>query len=46
MPIVYFSAPSNKEKAFSACARDGFIEKPFDIDNFITTVSSYLNQPR
>ena len=42
-PIILFSAHAGKGKAFSACKANGFIQKPFDIPQFVNTIKSYLD---
>jgi len=43
IPIILFSAHAEKGKTFSAFNADGFIQKPFDIPQFVNTIKSYLN---
>ena len=42
MPIILFSAHSGKGNAFSVFNANGFIQKPFDIPQFVDTIKSYL----
>ena len=43
-PIILFSAHAGKGKAFSVCKANGFIQKPFDIPQFVKTIKSYLEE--
>jgi len=43
MPIILFSAHEEKGKTFAAFNADGFIQKPFDIPQFVNTIKSYLH---
>jgi len=43
IPIILFSAHANKRKAVEESNADDFIEKPFEINHLINTVSSHLN---
>jgi len=42
-PVILFSAHAEKGKAFAAFNADGFIQKPFDIPEFVNTIRSYLH---
>ena len=43
IPIILFSAHAEKGKEFAACNANGFIQKPFDIPQFVNTIKSYLD---
>ena len=43
IPVILFSAHAEKGKSFSEYNADGFIQKPFDILQFVNTIKSYLN---
>jgi len=43
IPVVLFSAHSPISKTYKDYDADGFIQKPFDIPDFINTIKSYLN---
>ena len=42
IPLILFSARSEKGKTFAACNADGFIQKPFDILQLVKTIKSFL----
>ena len=42
IPVILFSAHAEKGEGFAACNASGFIQKPFDIAQFVNTVKSYL----
>jgi len=42
IPLILFSALSEKGKDLSACKANGFIKKPFDIPQFVDTIKSYF----
>lgn len=42
-PVLLFSAHTNKVTANRLCKADGFIGKPFDIQDLVETVNSYVN---
>ena len=42
-PIILFSADTKMGKEFSEYNADDFIKKPFDVNEFITKISSHLN---
>jgi DNA-binding response OmpR family regulator len=44
IPVLFFSAHSNQEKALSICPAEGFIAKPFDINDLVSTVQSYVRE--
>ena len=43
MPILLFSADVRKGEAFADCDADGFLSKPFDIDDLLHIVNLHLN---
>ncbi len=43
MPIILFSAHANYRTVLAACDAEAFIEKPFDVKNFLITIQHYLN---
>ena len=43
IPIILFSAHADKQKALEECHADAFIQKPFDIDDLISTINLHLN---
>ena len=42
IPVILFSAHAEKGKEFAACNANGFIQKPFDIPQFVNTIKSYF----
>jgi DNA-binding response OmpR family regulator len=42
IPIILISAVNQLDKLASECKADGYIEKPFDIENFIRIVNDHL----
>ncbi|MEO6330552.1 MAG: response regulator [Ginsengibacter sp.] len=42
-PIILFSAHADRSKVIAESNADDFIEKPFEIDHLINTISSHLN---
>lgn len=42
LPILLFSADVKKGNLFAACGADGFIQKPFEMDQFVNTVKLHL----
>lgn len=42
-PIIFFSAHADKQKILKECAADAFIQKPFDINQLVHTISKCLN---
>jgi DNA-binding response OmpR family regulator len=43
IPIILFSAHIREAEAIEECGADCFIQKPFDIDNLVTTINTCLN---
>ncbi|MEO6452682.1 MAG: response regulator [Ginsengibacter sp.] len=43
LPIILFSADSKTGKQFTQYDADAFIQKPFELNEFINTISSHLN---
>jgi DNA-binding response OmpR family regulator len=43
LPVVLFSANTEREKAFASCTADDFVGKPFDIKNLIDTINMHVN---
>lgn len=43
LPVILFSAHSNKSEALSSCAADDFIQKPFDMKHLLDTVNLHVN---
>ena len=43
MPIIFFSAHADKRLVYKQCNADGFIQKPFDINQLVNYVRSYVN---
>ena len=39
IPIILFSAEADQKKVVKECNADGFLEKPFDINEMIVSVS-------
>ncbi len=42
IPIVLFSAVSEYGSTFSECGANGFIDKPFEVKQFLNQLHSYL----
>lgn len=42
IPVILFSGNENIEKISTACAADGFITKPFELDVLIKTIKQHL----
>lgn len=42
IPVIIFSAHSNKEEVFSYCNADDFISKPFNINDLVKTIRHHL----
>ena len=42
IPIILISAVNQLDELASKCNADGYIEKPFDIENFIRVVNDHL----
>lgn len=43
IPIILFSAHADYHTALAECAADDFIQKPFELDDFLQTIRSHLN---
>jgi DNA-binding response OmpR family regulator len=41
IPVILFSASHNLEKITHDCHADGFIAKPFDLDDFVQMISEF-----
>lgn len=46
IPVIMLSAHSNASKVSKACGADGFLAKPFDIDDLIKNVKQMLKKNR
>jgi len=42
LPIILFSADKIKGKDFASCEADGFLSKPFDIDDLLNIIREHL----
>ena len=42
IPIVLFSGDTRQGKTFADCHADGFIEKPFNVDQLVNTINLHL----
>ena len=42
IPVILFSANMNVEKSITECLADGFISKPFDINDLIQGIDNHL----
>ncbi len=42
IPVILFSALSGLPKISEECGADGYIEKPFDMNNFVAIVEKHL----
>lgn len=42
MPIILFSADNKKGEDFANCDGDGFLSKPFDIDDLLNIINQHL----
>ena len=45
-PIILFSAHSNAKQAYGTCKPEGFIGKPFDVNDLLKSVSEHINVRR
>jgi len=43
LPIILFSAPTEKEKYFRISGANGYIEKPFNVNELVSTMKFYTN---
>lgn len=43
IPIILFSTQDNKEQLVKECNADGFLEKPFDINELICSIGLHAN---
>ena len=43
VPVILFSAHAEQGKAFALCDADGFIQKPFDINNLLNVINLHIN---
>ena len=43
-PILIMSAHANLEQVTNGCNAEGFIQKPFDVDNFLDNVRSQIKK--
>ncbi|RYE59535.1 MAG: response regulator [Sphingobacteriales bacterium] len=43
-PIIIMSAHASLKEVTSSCSAEEFIEKPFDMDEFLSKVRSYINK--
>ena len=41
-PIVMMSAHANFKQICSSCNADGFVSKPFDLDNFLQIIGNHV----
>ena len=42
-PVLLFSADAKKGEAFADCGADGFLSKPFDINDLLYLIDLHLN---
>jgi len=44
IPVILFSAHSDKEKALKDSGAEAFIQKPFDLKSFVRVIDSYATR--
>lgn len=42
-PVLFFSAHADKRSCLTECGAQGFIQKPFDIDQLVSAINQLVN---